>query len=295
MRSARYLLFGALGAVSAFAGLSCQVIGGFSDFTSAGVASGGVGGSAGNAATAGGPCSGVSDPGKEPPKMLPIARGAECRFIDQTEVTVGEYQNFLAVAPADRPPASDVCSWKTGTAGATGDPLEPDAACLSATDGGDTDGALPVACVDWCDAEAYCTWAGKRLCEGSYGGANFKDPAKSIWYDACASAAGTAYPYGSSYDSAACNGADHPGCSGACDLVPAGSLTGCLDPEGVSDLSGNVAEWVNECDSVVGATDECYVRGGSVNDSGNNLRCDSVVSHVRSFTSRFVGFRCCDL
>jgi len=60
--------------------------------------------------------------------------------------------------------------------------------------------------------------------------------------------------------------------------------------EALVDMSGNVAEWVDACD-----TDgkKCRVRGGSYSSSDESLRCDAAAHELRTDTSRAVGFRCC--
>ncbi|MGC4065108.1 MAG: SUMF1/EgtB/PvdO family nonheme iron enzyme [Polyangiaceae bacterium] len=58
----------------------------------------------------------------------------------------------------------------------------------------------PQVCVDWCDASAYCSSLGKRLCRRIGGGMNpfdrFADPGSSEWMNGCS--AGGQYEYGPS-------------------------------------------------------------------------------------------------
>src|SRR5262249_40663852 len=105
----------------------------------------------------------------------------------------------------------------------------------------------PVHAVDWCDAFAYCAWAGKRLCGRIAGGS--VDPtfgtdlaSESEWYNACSRGGQHAYPYGDTYDPRACNGLEYGAGTGP--QLPVGSLSSCTGGfAGLFDMSGNVSEW----------------------------------------------------
>ncbi len=59
----------------------------------------------------------------------------------------------------------------------------------------------PLGCVDYCDAEAYCAWAGKRLC-GLMGGGPLEqgsDLLETEWYFACSNGGSTDWPYGNEH------------------------------------------------------------------------------------------------
>ena len=71
----------------------------------------------------------------------------------------------------------------------------------------------PQVCVEWCDAQAYCLAVGKRLC-GKIGGgpnalADYDDPTRSAWLNACSNEGTKDYPYGDLYDPTLC-GRDQP-------------------------------------------------------------------------------------
>ena len=214
-----------------------------------------------------------------------------CFFIDSTEVTRKQYAAFLASnpEPGKQPP---VCSWNSDFA---------TSACeQSAGDAGvpvSTDPSLPIVCVNFCDAQAFCVWAGKTLCHGDFGGATQTNANVSQWYSACSNGGATIYPYGSEYDPTACNGDDHAmtGCAGgSCSLVPAGELKACSNhANGPVDMSGNAQEIVDECEVQSGASDMCDVRGGAVNSPAEGLECGTVLEQRRDATSAFTGFRCC--
>jgi len=131
-------------------------------------------------------------------------------WIDRTEVTVGAYRACVD-AGACPPPAraSGTCTYAAG---------EDD---------------LPVSCVSWSSAEAYCRYAKKRL------------PSELEWEDAARGSLAVPFPWGGA-----------PSCSNAVTLLnertgrtcaprpaPVGSHPSGDSVFGVQDLSGNVEEW----------------------------------------------------
>jgi formylglycine-generating enzyme required for sulfatase activity len=205
--------------------------------------------------------------------MVSQKRGAACFWIDETEVTVGEYGEFAAKTA---PYQSGTCQGKPD--------FNPDASCLSSLGFVPAPGQ-PVVCVDWCDADAYCTYAGKRLCGGEY--AKPGDAANSEWFSACSGNGAQNYPYGKTYVGGTCQDS----CQATCETVVAGADTACVSPCGAYDLSGNVAEWVNECNGDI----SCNVRGGAKTDGQANVTCEAAQQvDKRSVTNaKFRGFRCC--
>jgi formylglycine-generating enzyme required for sulfatase activity len=194
-------------------------------------------------------------------------------------VTNAQYATFVAEKAGDTSGQPAYCSWNTGFAPTDVPPAGSE--------------QLPVIQIDWCDAFAYCLWAGKRLCGAISGGstpvARFGDPEVSAWYDACSSHGTLAFPYGDTAVPGRCNGTGGP------TLVAVGSLAECRGAAppyaSVFDMMGNVSEWEDGCTGATGKDDECRVRGGS--RSSNDLRClrDEVVA--RSTAKGDLGFRCC--
>jgi formylglycine-generating enzyme required for sulfatase activity len=134
---------------------------------------------------------------------------------------------------------------------------------------------------------------GKRLCGAIEGGASaFEAPAASNdsqWYSACSRAGTLIYPYGDEYDATACWGADRPNTA-----LAVKSAEACVGGyEGLWDMSGNLAEWVDSCSGETGPTDACHIRGGSLSASAEQLRCDGESATARSTSSNYIGFRCC--
>ncbi len=261
-----------------------------------GSGAGGTGGASASGGTGGSACPSGSDPGKHGPAMAQMRRpDGTCFWIDTTEVTVSEYAEFLG---ASHPPQEAACAWNTpstdGGTPASGETpgFDPPANCISAltgVDAGDPD--LPRTCVDWCDAYAYCLWAGKDLCRDD--GIALADPAKSDFVQAC-TAGDSTHLYGCACSSSTvCNGAS----SGNGVLLPVGKTTGCavLADDGttdVYDLSGNAAEWTNTCTPDT-ETGNCETRGGSFASSDSKIACTAGAPTVRSATQPTLGFRCC--
>lgn len=203
--------------------------------------------------------------------------------IDAYEVTNAKYAAFLEVpiSPEIQHPA---CAWKTDfTPGMWPPPMEH--------------GKLPVVLIDWCDAEAYCKWAGKRLCGaigGGPGGFDFDsgiaDKNTNQWYRACSGTGGNLYPYGSTHEPGRCN--DAWAMKGG--RVEVGSMPDCWgSAPGLFDMNGNVFELVDACE---GDGDDalCLRRGGSFKtDLAKDERCDLMSPRARSARYDYVGTRCC--
>jgi len=159
--------------------------------------------------------------------------------------------------------------------------------------------------VDWCDAWAYCRWAGKALCGQVDGDAvPYEDFAASTnaWYSACSNNGARTYPYGNSFDSGACVGTDFDGVAGfqpATDVThPVGHAQRCRGAgpalEELADMAGNVAEWEDSCDRDLGSDDLCRLRGSSFRlGQATTMRCSSAGPSTRSARANFIGFRCC--
>ena len=199
--------------------------------------------------------------------------GAFC--IDSTEATNTDYQAFLQADAGAGPPA---CAQKTTfVPGGTWPPPR----------GAENH---PVGSVDWCDAFAFCAWVGKRLCALRVDGADRRNE----WYVACSQDGGRRFPYGDDYQPEYCNGAG----SGLGNTVPVATLPKCVGGyEGLFDLSGNVEEWIDDCDDA----GTCHARGGGflsgkLTDGGvapYQLEC-SVLGSINRFSKYAdVGIRCC--
>lgn len=214
--------------------------------------------------------------------------------IDSTEVTNYQYLRFLqaktsADGGTDTSGQDAWCSWNTS--------YEPEGmACVAHFDAY-VRPDHPVVCVDWCDAYAYCKWAGKHLCGKIGGGANAyadpADPTKSQWFNACSKGGTLTYPYGGTYSGLVCNGSDNGGAV----TVPVGSKATCEGGyAGLFDLSGNVSEWEDSCNGTAGPDDACRLRGGSFRYGllVSSLRCDDAgtINRSISYNPEF-GFRCC--
>ncbi|MDB4946524.1 MAG: hypothetical protein JWP97_6058 [Labilithrix sp.] len=147
-------------------------------------------------------------PNERPPREVVVGPF----WIDRTEVTVAAYRACVERGTCARPArTSALCTYDLG------DPL------------------LPVACVPWSSANAYCLASGKRL------------PREAEWENAARGGTGSKYPWGGG-----------PGCGVAAMLAGETTNRSCAgkrpsrvgahlagaSPYGVLDMSGNVEEWV---------------------------------------------------
>jgi hypothetical protein len=214
-----------------------------------------------------------------------IAVDGHC--IDVTPVTQSQYQGFLESVGEDTSGQREGCEWNmtftldVGDCGANDSAPPYDPVAL---------GDYPAVCVDWCDAAAYCAWAGKRLCgarDGSSLAIATGDPATvttSEWLFACTQGGVTAYPYGPEHTDAC-------GLEGD-DLHAVGSLPYChgqtVPFTQLLDMNGAIVEWEDAC-VVDGAGDSstvCRTVGGDA--------CNTAFSgDRRAGFDDHRGFRCC--
>jgi sulfatase modifying factor 1 len=224
---------------------------------------------------------------------VPIGDGGFC--IDSTEVTTTDYAAFLDAvskgAPVATPP-SGVCNWNGSILPSTS------GSCTTDTDAPDAHPSRPVACVNWCDAYAYCAWAGKRLCGAIDGGAlpfaSVIGPANQQ-YVACSANTTQPYPYGQTYVKGNCNTKDlYDGGAKVADVKQFSACVGAFP--GIYDIVGNVEEWVDSCDDQKegGATDHCHEQGDCFDYTATGpARCDNDDSDPRTYRGADVGIRCC--
>jgi sulfatase modifying factor 1 len=226
--------------------------------------------------------------------------------LDRYEVTVGRFRQFVADYPRNRPrpgagahPRIEGSGWQ-----AEWDAMLPaDAAALEASLQCDPnfrtwtaapgDGeALPINCVSWYLAFAFCAWDEGRL------------PTEAEWnYVAAGGNEQRPFPWGSAQadDSRANFGCD--AAKGACRLERVGSKPAGDGKWGHSDLAGNVAEWVldfhgtmaPDCRDCALLQDETFgreARGGDFVHTEAELATSSRIGFAPEVGQTFLGFRC---
>ena len=246
--------------------------------------------------------------------------------VDSAEVTKGQYNKFIAATvPITTQPPHCAANTSFVPNGAWPPQATPENIAYSFS--------IPVHYVDWCDAFAYCKWAGKQLCGTINGGPmspnDYADAGASAWYNACSAQGTKAWPYGNTFTQGQCNddGAGDAGSQGnyfgygginqdqgtytvaqadnngniqinaGLAIAHPACLGGSVN---LYQMSGNVAEWEDSCDGDAGANDKCRLRGGSYTAArnGNQVRCDADrqanrVSDGGVAELADVGFRCC--
>jgi formylglycine-generating enzyme len=233
------------------------------------------------------PC--LAGDGTAGPRMIQ----ADGYCIDSTEVTVAQYMQFVADAgPAGNFGQIPVCAWNAGFGPDTAGTI--DSRCTPANVDPSTRADYPMTCVNWCEAVAYCEWAGKRLC-GAIGGGSVpygSADTGSQWFLACASTQGDEYPNDSND-------------GGSCQLKKSGTApvgtVGCNGSyPGLSDMVGNVEEWTDSCDTSGqtpdgGGTsfDQCHELGDEFENFFGGAGCAATDSDYRNETWAGIGFRCC--
>lgn len=213
---------------------------------------------------------------ERPPHRVRLSRFR----IDRHEVTQAEYQQCVDGGVCSPVDVSRCFVW-------TGDSFVRAAPLPAGMIGPD----LPVVCVSWYQAEAYCDARGKHL------------PTEAEWERAAAGTDRRRYPWGDAPPT--CERAHFDGCGEH--LRPAGRRPAGATPEGVHDLAGNASEWVHDWyDKKLYKNRGLWrgdprgpdagkvraVRGGSYYDAATVLR--AAYRYALNPTSGFstVGFRC---
>jgi formylglycine-generating enzyme required for sulfatase activity len=240
--------------------------------------------------------------------------------LDTYEVTVGRFRRFVNAGmgtQANPPPSGAGARTLSGMAGQGGwDPtwngsLPPNAATLlgdlncggpfqSWTNAPGANEALPMNCISWFEAFAFCVWDGGFL------------PTDSEWnYAAAGGGEQRAYPWSNPPSSLTidCSYANHF-YNGTTSCAPLGAFNrvGSESPKGdgkygQADLTGNAWEWTldwyqnpygdpcDNCANLTVATNRVE-HGGSSMNSGSALRGAYRNQHAPNYRAGYDGVRC---
>jgi formylglycine-generating enzyme required for sulfatase activity len=194
----------------------------------------------------------------------------EMFYIDKYEISNAQYASCVQ-AGVCQPPRSN--SSKTRNM-YFGDPQYAD---------------YPVIFVSWHDAQTYCSWRGGRL------------PGEEEWEKAARGGDQRVYPWGTDpVDCQRANFAPNKTCAG--DTLPIDSHPTGVSPFGAHNLSGNVAEWVNDwlqsypggnpnASKAFGITHR-IARGGAYFDGPNYVQTTIRQGLTPDSAFSYVGFRC---
>ena len=131
----------------------------------------------------------------------------------------------------------------------------------------------PVVGVSYYEAEAYASWAGKRL------------PTEQEWEKAARGTDGRKYPWGNVFDTTKCNSLG----SGVEATTPATKYAKGISPSGCYDMAGNVWEWCASWYDQSGG--ERVIRGGSWRNRPGNLRTSLRTRSPSDYGGSLIGCR----
>ena len=189
-------------------------------------------------------------------------------FFDKDHLTVGQYAKFLEATSHNVPSEWNIMSRAMHK-------------------------NRPVVNVEWADAAAYCTWAGKR------------QPTEAEWEKAARGIDGRTYPWGDEPPSKFHGNMKKELWNNHMGLTPVGTFGDGKSPYGVNDMAGNVWEWVSDwydpnyystapLRNPTGPPTGSHkvVRGGSWGSGPEGLRSAERETRLPSFQGFGTGFRC---
>ena len=148
--------------------------------------------------------------------------------------------------------------------------------CDPSTYGAPGKGNLPMVCVDFPQAAAYCKAQGKRL------------PTGEEWeWAARGGAEARVYPWGNEAPTEQLCWSGKTTRTGPC---PVGSFPGNASVDGVLDLAGNVFEWTTTGNDLV--SDTRFGRGGSWRDGAEEVKAGRTGAFKVTYRCGFLGIRC---
>ena len=145
----------------------------------------------------------------------------------------------------------------------------------------DESGLKPVTYVSWEDADAFCSWEGKKL------------PTNAQWERAAKGNSMTRYPWGNDYQHRFANTKESGG-----GIVAIGNFPLNVSPFGVYEMVGNVREWVsdipiNKSGLIPGMGDNLRVmKGGSYLDSADKSVISKSFEGIKDEIYGNAGIRC---
>ena len=242
--------------------------------------------------------------------LIPMADG-DRYCIDSNVATYGEYRRFVEEKGKDFSNQPPECSENKDYMPTVEYPIVgsiPFPPCGPPLDKADPDRALD--CIDFCDASAFCAWAGKRLCgvRGSEPGkvmvidkenrdaettnrvtAELRQSVKNEWYNACSQGGTTKHPYGDTRQLGTC--IDTKAIETLGDrafLVGDTSNSQCHGTHHpysrLFNMTGKIEQWINVCFGNLG----CASHGGNMGD----LSCAETFG-IMSALYDTAGVRCC--